>query len=353
MNAVGLAFSPAKTMGRATLLAAALALVAYAGHRSACAAPPSFAAVVERAQPKMVKIYGAGGLAGLESYQSGFLISAHGHVLTVWSYVLDSDTVTVTLNDGRKFEATLVGADPRLEIAVLKIEADNLPYFDLKLAVSAVGGERVLAFGNLFGVATGNEPASVLRGIVSAKTSLSARSGAYQTPYRGDVYVVDAITNNPGAAGGALANVRGDLLGMLGKELRSSLNNTWLNYAIPIAALAESIEDILAGKSLPRSAEERRKPERPLVLQSLGVILVPDVLERTPPFIDRVLPNSPALAAGLQADDLIIFINDQLTQSCKRLQQELDYQEYDTKIKLIVMRGQELIEATLQAPPSQ
>src|SRR4051812_42956837 len=77
----------------------------------------SFANVIRQAQPKMVKIWGAGGYRGLEPYQSGFLISAEGHVLTSWSYVLDSDVVTVILNDGRKYAAKLLGADPKLEIA--------------------------------------------------------------------------------------------------------------------------------------------------------------------------------------------------------------------------------------------
>ena len=98
------------------------------------------------------------------------LISAEGHVLTVWSYVLDTDYISVTLDDGRKFEAKLLGADPRLELAVLKIDAADLPHFDLAAAAAAEPGTRVLAFSNLFGVATGDEPASVQHGIVAAKT---------------------------------------------------------------------------------------------------------------------------------------------------------------------------------------
>src|SRR5690606_6086461 len=126
--------------------------------------------------------------------------SAEGHILTVFSYVLDTDVITCTLNDGRKYEAQLVGADPRLEIAVLKIEAEGLPHFNLADVQPAGAGTRVLAFSNLFNVATGDEPASVLHGNISVVTPLHARTGAYQTPYRGQVYVVDAITNNPGAA---------------------------------------------------------------------------------------------------------------------------------------------------------
>ncbi len=194
----------------------------------------AFAPAIAVAQPKMVKIFGAGGPAGLEPYQSGFLISAEGHVLTVWSYVLDTDYITATLNDGRKFEAKLLGADPRLEIAVLKIEAADLDHYELAASAAADTGARVLAFSNLFGVATGDEPDSVQHGVVAAKTRLDARRGAYATPYHGPVYVLDAMTNNPGAAGGALTNLRGELLAMLGKELRNSQNNIWLNFAVPV-----------------------------------------------------------------------------------------------------------------------
>src|SRR5262249_48335498 len=96
--------------------------------------------VIADVQPKIVKIYGAGGLAGLEPYQSGSLISRDGYVLTAWSHVLDTDYITVTLDDGRKYEAKLLGADPRLEVAVLKIDATGLPAFDLAAAAPVAAG---------------------------------------------------------------------------------------------------------------------------------------------------------------------------------------------------------------------
>ena len=136
-------------------------------------AGPSLSHVIAQVQPKIVKIFGAGGLRGLESYQSGFLISADGYVLTVWSHVLDSDETTVILNDGRKYQGKLVGADPRLELALLKIDAQDLSFFDLSASVPAAEGTRVLADSNLFGVATGDESASVLHGNISAVTTHS------------------------------------------------------------------------------------------------------------------------------------------------------------------------------------
>ena len=166
------------------------------------AAPPKIGGI-DTAQPKMVKLYGAGGFEGLEAYQSGFLVSAEGHILTAWSYVLDTDYLAVMLADGRKLEAKLVGADPRLEIAVLKVDAQGLDHFDLSHSVTGDVGTRVWAVSNLFGVATGDEPDSVQHGVVAAKTQLDARRGVYETPYHGPIYVVDCVTNNPGAAGGA------------------------------------------------------------------------------------------------------------------------------------------------------
>ena len=307
-------------------------------------AAPSLASAAASVQPKMVKIFGAGGIRGLEAYQSGFLISAEGHVLTVWSHVLDTDYLVAVLNDGQRFEAKVLGADPELELAVLKIDATELDYFALDQSTSAVRGARVMAFSNLYGVATGDEPASVQRGIVVAKTLLDARHGVFETPYRGPVYVVDAVTNNPGVQGGALTDHRGRLLGMLGKELRNAVNSTWLNYAIPIDELRASVDAIRAGKSRPqqRPAEERR-PADGWKLADLGLLLVPDVLERTPPYVEDVRAGSPAAAAGVRRDDLVVFVGEQLVQSCRSFVDEIVRIEPEATVKLVLLRGQELV----------
>jgi serine protease Do len=315
-------------------------------------AQSSFAEVIGQTQPKIVKIFGAGGLRGLEAYQSGFLITADGHILTVWSYVLDSDAVTVYLDDGRKLTAEVIGMDPRSEIAVLKIDAQNLPHFNLDEAVALGGGARVLAFSNLYGVAFGNEPSSVLHGIVAAKTDLAARRGAFETNYRGQAYVLDAMTNNPGAAGGALTDRRGRLAGLLGKELRSSTSNIWLNYAIPIAEIATAADEIIAGKFRPMPRDEsEKKPKEAHSLALLGITLVPDFLPKTPPFIESVKPGSPAAKAGLKTDDLILFVNSRVVQSCKLLVDELTYIDRLDPVRLTVQRGQDLLEVELIPVP--
>ena len=327
------------------LLACGALLWADGGAFSAARAEgASLHEVVDSVQPKIVKIYGAGGLQGLEAYQSGFLISADGYLLTVWSYVLDTDQVSVTLDDGRKFTAEFVGSDPSLEIAVLKIDATDLDYFELNDAVILDPGRRVLAFSNLFGVAAGDEAASVLHGSVAAKTNLAARRGAFETAYRGPVYVLDAMTNNPGAAGGALTDVAGNLSGLLGKELRSSLSNTWLNYAIPISELSIAVEDIRAGRRRPRNDDEMRKPLVAHTPATLGIVLVPDVLSKTPPFVDRILPGSAASEAGLRPDDLVLFVNGQVADSCKAVLDELSFVDVIDPVQLTVLRGSDLVE---------
>jgi len=327
-------------------VAALLATVPAASHAEG---PSSFANVIDSAQPKMAKVFGAGGIRGLEAYQSGFLISPNGHVLTVWSHVLDTDFITVTLDDGREFQGELVGTDPRFEIAMLKIEADDLPHFNLDQAVELTAGDRVLAFCNLFKVATGDEPVSVLHGSVAVKTQLTARRGAFETSYDGPVYVLDAMTNNPGAAGGALTNRQGELAGILGKELRNSLNNTWLNYAIPVQELADSIEQILAGNTRPREPDESTKiPLEPWTLPLAGLRLVPDVLPKTPPFVDAVRGDSPAEKAGLKPDDLILFINSRVASSCKGIVDELSMVDRIDPIHLTVQRGLELLNVVLE-----
>ena len=299
-------------------------------------------------QSKMVKIYGAGGLKGLEAYQSGFLISGDGHILTVWSYVLDTDYITIVLDDGRKFEGKIVGADPRLEMAVLKIDSQELDHFSLSKSIVLQPGARILTISNLFGVATGNEPCSVLHGIVAATTSLNARRGAFKSPYQGPIYVLDAISNNPGAAGGALTDSYGNLAGLLGKELRNAQNGTWLNYALPIAQLTTAVEDIIAGRTRPRSFDETvNRPDNPHTLKSLGIRMVPDVLAKTPPFVDSITRKSVAEQKGIQPDDLILYLNNRRIDSLNTLINEIALIDKIDDITVVIQRDNNLIDIIL------
>ncbi|HAH45946.1 MAG TPA: serine protease, partial [Planctomycetaceae bacterium] len=102
---------------------------------------------IEYALPRLVKIFGAGGVKNLYGYSTGFLVSPQGHIATIWSPVLDTDRLSVVLHDGRKFEAEVLGAEPHLDLAIIKLKSErelNLPCFDYKEKVTAGPGTRIL-----------------------------------------------------------------------------------------------------------------------------------------------------------------------------------------------------------------
>lgn len=308
---------------------------------------------IRTAQRKVVKIYGAGGFRQMEAYQSGILISGDGQILTALSYVLDTDDLVAVLDDGRRLKLEIVGSDPVSELALLKPVEEEvaLPHFRLDQATTATEGQRVLALSNLYGIATGNESASVQQGVVMAVAPLDARRGAQRSQYRNSVYVLDAPTNNPGAAGGALVDWNGRLIGVLGKELRSRVTGTWLNYALPAENVAQVVADIQSGKLTGNTAENQLVAEKPLSTELLGFMVVPDVLQRTPPYVDTVEFDSAAAEAGLRSDDLVVFLDDRPIASCRELRQALSFYEADQEVTISVLRAGELLVLPLQVPP--
>jgi S1-C subfamily serine protease len=298
-------------------------------------------------QPRMVKIFGAGGIKNLYSYSTGFIVTPQGHIATVWSHVLDRDEVTVILSNGRRETAHVLGAEPQLDLAVLKMDAENLelPCFDLKKDSGKAGaGTRVLAYSNMFKVATGDEPMSILHGVIAAETRLSARRGAFSVPYDGPVFIVDAITNNPGAGGGILTRYDGKIVAMIGKELRNTESNTWINYAMPIGALTPVIDQIISGNYVTKESkpeiEDNPRRYRPL---DFGLVMIPDVVFRTPTYVDRVVPGSLAEQLEIQPGDLILFVNDTLVQSNKELDRELGILEATDDLRIVLRRDNNLI----------
>ena len=303
---------------------------------------------IESVQPRVVKVFGAGGVRNLPAYGTGFLVSPEGHIATVWSHVLYEGDVLVVLHDGRRFSAEVLGAEPQLDMAVLKINAPDLAlsHFDVDRTATADAGTRVLGFSNAFQVAAGDEDLSVLHGVVAAQTDLTARRGTFETTYAGPVYIVDAITNSPGAAGGALTTWDGRLLGMIGKELRQSESNTWVNYAIPMTEARDVLKQIISGRyeSQPVDTKSDENPGRYIPLD-FGLVMIPDVVERTPPYIDDVLPDSAAAQRDFRPGDLIVFLNDRLIPSCRTLQTELGRLEPGDTLRLVIRRGNRLITA--------
>ena len=315
------------------------------------ASAQSLPETIDRVQPKVVKLFGAGGLQNLATYGTGVIVSPEGHIATVWNHLLDADVVTVVLSDGRRFFGKVIGTNSKLDLAIVKVEADGLPFFDIGNTTQVGPGAAILAFSNVFKVATGDEPVSVMQGVVSAKTKLSARRGRYVVPYAGDVYLVDAVTNNPGAAGGVLTTADGRLLGMLGRELKGN-NNTWLNYAIPFHVLKQSIEDIIAGR-FTRTDDllaVNEETSSNIVPADFGFLLVPDVVARTPAFVDTIIEESKAQESGLQPDDLIVFANGELIHSISTLQEVFAHLLPGDDLQLIVRRDNDLITFTFEVP---
>lgn len=307
----------------------------------------TFAATADQVNRKVVKLYGSGGFQGLPSYGTGVIVSPKGHILTVASHLLDTQDLRVHLHDGRLFHAKVVVTEPALDAALVKIDpVEDLPYFDVEKSAKtpqAQPGDWVLAFSNQFHIATRDEPLSVQRGVVASYSKLHGRKGVYEAPYTGDVYVIDAITNNPGAGGGAVTTRKGELLGVIGKELRNTLTDTWINYAVPVQVLANFVDKAKKG--------EYKLVERKEIVAGQGgyhgIVLVPNVVERTPPFVEELAPNSPGAKAGLKPDDLIVFIDGEQVISVKSFRDMMGKIPSGVKIRLEVRRGDKLVPVDL------
>jgi len=317
------------------------------------AAPVSgdFADTCARVWPKVAKIFGAGGIRRLHSYSSGVIVSPEGHILTVWDHVLETDRLRVVLSDGQRFDAKLQLVDSGLDAAVIKIEGEDLPFFDLEKSPEAQPGEWVLGFNNAYRVASGNEKPTVIHGVVSALDELRARKGVFDSAYGGSVYIVDGITNNPGAGGGALTNRKGELLGMIGQVLKNKGTNTWLNFALPARMLAPLVRRALKGESsIPSNPVVSRTENQGTGGAKHGIVLVPDVLRHTPSYVDSVVQGSPAAKIGLAPDDLILFIEDEAVTTCRRFASVMAKRAPGEAVSLLVKRDKEILifEMTLE-----
>jgi serine protease Do len=352
---------------RVTGVLAAAALWALA---APARADDSFAQVAEQVNAKLCKLFGAGGVQGLASYGTGLVVSPDGYILTVHSHILDTQDLRVHLSDGTRYQARVVAVEPELDVALLKVgddktKVEDLPYFDVAEAAKrppAEPGTAVLAFSNQFQVATRDEPMTVQRGVIAAYARLHGRIGIFEAPYTGNVYVLDAITNNPGAAGGAVTTRKGELLGLIGKELRNEQTNTWLNYAVPIGATVEvrqpdgksskvSIVDLIEKKDQYKPVNPNKEKEKGGGYT--GIVLVPNVVDRTPPYVEDVVPGSPAAKAGLKPDDLIVYVDGLPVASIEALTEALSRYRPGTEVKVEVRRGDRLstLTLTVQEPP--
>jgi S1-C subfamily serine protease len=298
--------------------------------------------LVVQSERAIVKLYGAGGARGLESYQTGIVIGDGTLIVTSWSTVLDVEKVRVVTFDGRRLDAEVVGVDPQCELALLRIPDSGLPGYALAPEIVPRVGQRVFAISNLFGIAAGNESCSAQKGVIMAIAPLTKRKGSLKTLYQGRVLVIDVMTNNPGAAGGGLIDLSGRLVGVIGKELRDEQAGIWINYALPVDVVKSSVDRILGGQTS-ISATTATAVAEPHRLADLGLALLPDVLPKTPAFVDWVREGSAAARAGLQPNDLILLVNDARVDSRKGLERILATIDRADSFQILAQRGQELI----------
>jgi serine protease Do len=342
-----------------------LALVLLLGLGATARADESFADVAEKVNGKLVKIFGAGGFLGIPSYGTGILVSGDGHILTVASQMLETRDLRIHLANGDRYHAKIVAVEPELDLALLKIEEENVKtpnFFDVAAEAQkpvVEPGTGVLAFSNEFNIATRGEPVSVQRGVVAAYSKLRGRRGINLAPYDGEVYFVDAIMCNPGAGGGALMTRDGkQLLGVIGKELRNTLSDTWINYAVPLqgkitikgekeaktVTVGQFVAEGIKGTYVTREKPQKKKDSNLYT----GIVLVPNVVERTPPYVEELEPNSPAVKAGLRPDDLIVYVDGEQVVSIKEFKEALERYEPGAELKVEVRRGDKLTTLTLK-----
>ena len=312
--------------------------------------------VLAMRQPVIVKLFGAG-IGNLDSYGTGVIISKDGHVLTVWNHLVSTGFLTAVVADGRKFSVEAVGTSSEHDLAVLKLKTqpgEAFPFVDLSKSVDLEVGSSIYAFSNMFRVAAGNEPVSVVHGVIAARVPLEANQGRWKFPVKSPVWLIDAITNNSGAAGGLLTDLSGTPVGLIGREIRQASSRTWVNYAVPLTTLKPVVDAILSGKKVDSKTADANADVPMVSDQQLtsrfGLTMLPNVVERTPAFVDAVATNSLAERAGLKRSDLILLVNDGVITSVTDFQQQLATIRSGQRVTLTVNRDQELLAIELRIP---
>lgn len=247
---------------------------------------------------------------------SGFIIKSDGLILTNAHVVDGADTVTVVMKDGRELRGRVLGADPVTDVAIVKVEGNNLPTVTLGNSDQLRPGEWAVAIGNPLGLDN-----TVTVGIISATGRRSSQVGV---PDKRVGFIQTDAAINPGNSGGPLLNQRGEVIGMNTAIIGGAQG---LGFAIPINT-AQRISDQLVSKGkvdhpylgirmttiTPELKQQiNNDPNSNITLQeSQGVLVF------------RVLPNSPAARSGLRSGDVIQKINGQAVKTADDVQQAVE-----------------------------
>jgi Do/DeqQ family serine protease len=257
---------------------------------------------------------------------SGVIISSNGYILTNNHVIADADELTVILNDDREFTAKVIGTDPKTDVAVIKIEAENLPAATLTDSAKLRIGDVVFAIGNPLGVGQ-----TVTMGIVSAT---SRRVGILDVDGYEDFIQTDAAINQ-GNSGGALIDARGRLVGINSAIISTSQGNIGIGFAIPINLASSIMHSIIdTGKVSRGYLGVATYPITPETAESFGLKSSQKGLIIT----ELNPPDGPAAKAGLKFEDVIVAINDKDVNSVDDLRLAIAQTAPNTKVAITFFR---------------
>ncbi|MBD8899064.1 DegQ family serine endoprotease [Rhodanobacter sp. DHG33] len=273
-----------------------------------------------------------------QSLGSGVIVdAAKGYILTNNHVVGGADDITVTLQGGHTYKATLVGTDPDTDVAVIRINAPNLQALPLADSSKLRVGDFVVAVGEPFGLSE-----TVTSGIVSAL----GRSGLSQSGYQNFIQTDASI--NPGNSGGALVNLRGELVGINTMIFSPSGGNVGIGFAIPSNLAAGVMQQLIAhGKVARGTLGVQSQDITPRIAQLLGIAQDKGVV------VTGVDAGSPAEQAGLQPGDVLTALDGKPLQNVNDLRNAEGLLPVGSTVKLDVLRQGKPREVSATLRPEQ